>query len=156
VGQSAIHGQPREIDPGVVSHGLSLLRLVAACSGIYDIAIGVALGFFRSTLTSLFALPSPTPPIHADLNALFAIVIGIGYVLPLRDPTRYRAYLWMMGPLLKGTGALLFAWNFATGGMPASFLWFAAGDGSLAAATLWALLRTRAAAGPQGLPNPAP
>jgi hypothetical protein len=90
-----------------------------------------------------FGLPAPAPPIHADLNGLFALAIGAGYALPLRDPERYRAYLWLMGPLLKGLGAAWFVGDVLLRPSPASFLLFAASDGTLAVLTLWALLTTR-------------
>jgi hypothetical protein len=120
-----------------------VLRLAAALSGVYDILIGAALLAGRPLLVQLFALPTPVPPIHADLNGLFALAIGVGYVLPLRDPERYRAYLWLMGPCLKGAGAVLFILDYMLRGSPASFLLFAVGDGSLALLTLWSLLRKR-------------
>ena len=53
-------------------------------------------------------MPPPVPAIHADLNGLFALAIGIGYILPYRRPDQWRAYLWLMGPFLKGLGAVLF------------------------------------------------
>jgi len=91
-------------------------------------------------MASWFGTPLPVPPIHADLNAIFLIAVGIGYWLPYRDPIRYRGYLWIMGPLLKGAGAAAFLLDYAFRGSPASFLLFAASDGALAALTLWALL----------------
>jgi hypothetical protein len=143
VGHIAADETPRDHGPGVFFSGPTALRLVAACSGLYDVGIGVALGFFRASLSTFFSMPAPAPPIHADLNALFAFAVGLGYLLPLGDPNRYRAYLWIMGPLLKGAGAVLFVWDVAMRGSPASFLLFAAGDGALAALTFWALLKTR-------------
>jgi hypothetical protein len=119
------------------------LRLVAAASGVYDLGLAVALTLGRSWLAVLFGAAVPVPPIHADLNALFAAAIGIGYILPWRDPIRYRPYLWIMGPLLKGGGALLFVADVAFRGSPAAYLIFAGTDGALALATLWALLATR-------------
>ena len=120
-----------------------MLRAVAALSGIYDILIGAALLAGRPLLVQLFGVAAPVPPIHADLNGLFTLVIGIGYLLPYRDPERYRAYLWLMGPCLKGAGVLLFVLDYWLRGSPPLFLLFAAGDGSVALLTLWALLRTR-------------
>ena len=120
-----------------------MLRLVAALSAVYDLLIGAALLAGRPLLVQLFGLPAPVPPVHADLNGLFTLAIGIGYVLPYRDPERYRAYLWLMGPGLKGAGAILFVADYLLRGSPASFLLFALGDGSLALLTLWALLRSR-------------
>lgn len=69
--------------------------------------------------------------------------IALGYLLPLRDPHRYRGYLWVMGPLLKGGLAVLFIRDFIVRGSPASFLLFAVGGGILALWTCWALLTHR-------------
>ena len=121
----------------------TLLSAVAAISGIYDILVGLALLLARGLIAQVFEVPLPVPPIHADLNALFVLAIGVGYVLPYRDPDRYRGYLWMMGPILKGAGALAFVADRVVRHSPDSFLLFAAGDGTLAAVTLWALLKTR-------------
>jgi hypothetical protein len=118
-----------------------MLRAIALVSGIYDVAVGVSLTVGRPLLMSLFQLPAPVPPIHADLNALFVTVVGIGYVWPYRDPDRYRWYLWLMGPVLKGAGAATFVADYLLRGSPASFLLFAACDGVLAVLTLWALRR---------------
>jgi len=126
-----------------------VLRLVAALSAVYDLLIGAALLAGRPLLVQLFGLPAPVPPLHADLNGLFTLAIGIGYVLPFRDPERYRAYLWLMGPGLKGAGAILFVADYLLRGSPASFLLFALGDGSLALLTLWALVRSHSFRRPQ-------
>ena len=96
----------------------------------------------RDSLASLFGVPPATPRIFSDLNGLFLMAVGIGYALPWRDPVRYRGYLWVMGPLLKGAGATAFILDYLLRGSPASFLLFAASDGTLALLTLWALLRT--------------
>ncbi len=64
-------------------------------------------------------------------------------MLPWRDPVGYRGYLWVMGPLLKGGGALAFILDYVFRHSPAMFLLFAASDGTLAVVTLWALLATR-------------
>lgn len=93
-------------------------------------------------LADVFGVPPAQPPIFSDLNAIFLIAIGIGYALPWREPERYRGYLWVMGPLLKGAGAAAFLVDYATRSSPASFLLFAASDGALALLTLWGLLRT--------------
>jgi hypothetical protein len=49
-----------------------------------------------------------------------------------------------MGPLLKGAGAAAFLLDYALRGSPASFLLFAASDGTLALVTLIGLVRTAA------------
>jgi hypothetical protein len=118
-----------------------MLRVVALVSGIYDIAVGLSLTLGREALMALFQLPAPVPPIHADLNALFVTTVGIGYFWPYRDPVRYRWYLWLMGPVLKGAGATAFLLDHFLRGSPTSFLLFAACDGSLALWTVVALKR---------------
>jgi len=118
---------------------------VALVSLVYDAMLGIGLLAGRGLLQGWFGLEAPIPPIHADLNGLFALAIAAGYVLPYRDPERYRGYLWVMGPFLKGAGSVLFVLDHFWRGSPASYLLFAACDGSLAVATLWALLRRRRA-----------
>lgn len=120
-----------------------MLSLVAAISGLYDTVVGALLLVAPGTLSSLFGVPPASPRIFSDLNGLFLIAVGIGYALPWRDPVRYRGYLWVMGPILKGAGAAAFIADYLLRGSPRSFLLFAASDGALALLTLWALLRER-------------
>jgi hypothetical protein len=119
---------------------LRTLRGIAAVSGIYDASVGVMMLLGRPLLSQLFGVPPPQPPIHADLNGVFLLAIAAGYLIPFRDPERGRTYLWVMGPLLKGAGALTFILDYLFRHSPASFLLFAASDGALALVTLWALL----------------
>ena len=123
------------------------MRSIALISGIYDLSVGLTLFFFRGLLQTWFGVPAAVPPIHVDLNAVFVTAIGIGYYLPYRDPVRYRGYLWIMGPVLKGAGAAAFLLDYALRGSPASFLLFAASDGTLALVTLIGLMRGTATPG---------
>ena len=111
-------------------------------SGIYDALVGVLMLAGRPLLAQLFSVSLPTPPIHADLNGLFLLSIAAGYLIPYRDPqsTGGRAYLWIMGPLLKGAGAAAFAIDYLVRQSPRSFLLFALSDGTLALLTLAALV----------------
>jgi hypothetical protein len=124
---------------------LNPLRTIAAVSGIYDAVVGVTMLMGRPFLAQAFNVPQPTPPIHADLNGLFLLAVASGYLIPYREPHSAggRAYLWIMGPLLKGAGAATFVLDHYMRGSPASFLLFAASDGALALITLWALLTVR-------------
>jgi hypothetical protein len=121
-------------------------RLVAAVSGIYDAIVGVTMLAGRPLLASIFNVALPEPPIHADLNGIFLLSIAAGYLIPYREPDSSggRAYLWVMGPLLKGAGAATFVLDHFLRGSPASFLLFALSDGALALITLWALMSTAA------------
>jgi len=120
-----------------------MLSLIALISGLYDIAVGAFLLLAADRLATWFGVPAASPRIFSDLNSLFLLAVGIGYVLPWRDPQRYRGYLWIMGPLLKGAGATAFLLDYAFRGSPRSFLLFAASDGLLAVVTLLALVGDR-------------
>ena len=116
-----------------------MLSTVAAISGLYDVIVGAFLLLAPDRLASLFGVPPASPPIFANLNALFLMAVGAGYALPGRDPERYRGYMWVMGPGLKGAGALTFVLDYLLRNSPRSFLLFAASDGALALLTLLAL-----------------
>ena len=128
---------------------MGLLVAVVLVSGIYDVLLGGALLFTLDEVRLMFGVEPPRFPIHANLNGLFALAVGIGYFAILRRPQEHRWYLWIMGPVLKGGGALLFTLDFFLRGSPPAFLTFAAADGLLAAATAVALVRTRAGGTPE-------
>jgi hypothetical protein len=117
-------------------------RTIAAVSGVYDAAVGILMLAGRPLLAQLFSVALPTPPIHADLNGIFLLSIAAGYLIPYREPASPggRAYLWIMGPLLKGTGAVVFVLDYFVRLSPASFLLFALSDGTIALLTLAAQL----------------
>jgi hypothetical protein len=119
------------------------LRAAAVVSGIYDGLVALLMLTGRPLLAQFFGVPLPQPPIHADLNGLFLLSVAAGYLIPYREPESAggRMYMWVMGPMLKGGGALLFLTDYVVRHSPASFLLFAASDGTLAVLTLWALLR---------------
>jgi hypothetical protein len=117
-----------------------VLATVAAISGLYDFVVGAFLLLAPGSLAALFGVSLATPRIFSDLNAIFLLAIGLGYYLPWREPERYRGYMWVMGPVLKGAGAAVFVLDYLYRGSPASFLLFAASDGALALLTLYALL----------------
>ena len=124
------------------------IRIVAAVSGIYDALIGVMMLAGRPLMSQLFAVALPEPPIHADLNGIFLLSVAAGYLIPYREPDSAggRLYLWIMGPLLKGTGAVVFLVDYFVRHSPASFLLFAVSDGTMALLTLWALLAPKPSA----------
>jgi hypothetical protein len=123
------------------------VSVVAAVSGIYDALVGVVMIAGRPLLASLFHVALPVPPIHADLNGIFLLSVAAGYVIPYRDPASRagRTYLWVMGPCLKGVGALAFVLDYIVRQSPRSFLLFAVSDGAMALLTLWALVTSRGA-----------
>ncbi len=118
-----------------------LLTSVVVASAIYDLVLGGALLFALDETGALLGIEPPRFRINQNLNGLFAMAVGAGYLAVLRNPWERRWYLWIMGPLLKGGGALLFVLDFLLRGSPPAFLAFAAGDGMLAVATVFALVR---------------
>jgi hypothetical protein len=122
-------------------------RTIAAVSRAYDALVGIVMLVGRPLFAQLFNVPRPVPPIHADLNGLFLLSIAAGYLIPIRAPRSSggRAYLWIMGPMLKGAGAAAFVIDYFVRHSPPSFLLFAASDGTLALFTLAALVTSSAA-----------
>jgi hypothetical protein len=121
-----------------------VLSRIAGISGLYDGVVGALLLCAPAWLAGAFGVPAASPRIFSDLNGLFLLAVGAGYYLPWRDPARYRGYLWVMGPFLKGAGAVTFLADHFLRGSPRSFLLFAASDGLLAAVTLFALMASPA------------
>ena len=128
----------------------SFVRGVAAVSGLYDIAVGLFLLLAADRMAAIFGVAAPSPRVFADTNGLFLVAVGIGYYWPYRDPRGAQWYLWLMGPGLKGAGAIAFLADYFVRHSPASFLLFAASDGTLAVLTLLALAGLR---NTQGLPS---
>ena len=89
-------------------------------------------------MAAIFGVAAPSPRVFADTNGLFLVAVGIGYYWPYRDPRGAQWYLWLMGPGLKGAGAIAFLADYFVRHSPASFLLFAASDGTLAVLTLCA------------------
>ena len=122
-----------------------MLSRIAGISGLYDGVVGALLLCAPAWLAGAFGVPAASPRIFSDLNGLFLLAVGAGYYFPWRDPARYRGYLWVMGPWLKGAGAVTFLVDHFLRGSPRSFLLFAASDGLLALITLYALMASPAA-----------
>ena len=118
-----------------------LLSVVAGVSLVYDLAVGVVLLAAPGSLATLFGARLPDPILFVRLNAVLLIAVGLGYWQPYKRPDAHRAYMWVFGPILKGAGAFIFVADYLSGGSPASFLIFAASDGTLALVTLGALLK---------------
>lgn len=121
---------------------LSFVRAIAGVSLVYDGAVGLVLLLAPALLAQAFNVEPAHPRIFSDLNGLFLLAVAAGYYAPYRDPIGARWYLWVMGPGLKGAGAIAFVLDHLLRHSPASFLLFAASDGTLAVLTLVALMRS--------------
>ncbi len=120
---------------------MKFLSVVAGISFFYDLAIGIVMLAATDILATVFHVALPSPILFAKLLGIFLICVGLGYAAPWRDPAAHRLYLWVFGPLLKGAGAIAFVTDYVVNASPASFLLFAASDGTLAVLTLWGLIR---------------
>ena len=120
---------------------MKFLSVVARISLIYDVIVGIVMLAATDLLASVFGVPPPTPILFAKLLGIFLICVGLGYLGPIRDPRAHRGYLWIFGPVLKGAGAIAFIADYLMNNSPRAFLLFAASDATLAAVTLWGLLR---------------
>lgn len=116
-----------------------MVRTIAAISFVYDVTAGLTLLLFPGVLQTWFNVPAAQPPIYVTLNGIFLLSVGVGYLLPYREPVRYRAYLWVFGVGLKTAGALAFGLDYMWRDSPASLLLFALCDGVLATLTVAAL-----------------
>ncbi len=119
------------------------LEKVGLVSGLYDLALALPMLLAPVTVARLFGAPDPVPVLNAQLNGVFTLALGAGYFWAVRDTAARRGYFWVAGVLAKGLGATLFVVDHLVNGSPASFLVFAATDGTLAAATAGALLQGR-------------
>ena len=120
---------------------MSPLRALALVSGVYDLLLAGSMLFAASLTARLFGAPEPVPLVNAQLNGVFTLGLGVGYLWAAQDVEARRGFLWIAGVLVKGLGATLFVVDHFTQGSPTAFLLFAATDGSLALLTLVLLLR---------------
>jgi hypothetical protein len=120
------------------------MKTLALVSGIYDLLLGLPLLVAAPQLARAFGAPEPLPLINAQLNGVFTLTLALGYFWAWVDPEARRGYFWVAGVFAKALGAALFVLDHLTRDSPASFLLFAASDGTLALVTLALLLRRAA------------
>jgi hypothetical protein len=119
------------------------LRGLCLVSGIYDLLLALPMLLAPVQAARAFGAPDPVPVVNAQINGVFALSLAAGYFWAMGDAEARRGYLWAAGVLAKALGALVFVADHFLRGSPASFLIFAACDGSLALVTLALLLRRR-------------
>jgi hypothetical protein len=117
------------------------LKALALLSAAYDFTLALPMLLAPEETARLFGAPPPVPLLNAQLNGVFALALAAGYLWAARDLVARRGYLWVAGVLAKGLGAALFVTDHFVHGSPASFLLFAATDGTLALLTLALLVR---------------
>jgi hypothetical protein len=123
-----------------------VVKAVAAVSLVYDLTAGLALLLLRGPIVRLIptlATVLTASPVLADLLGIFLTCVGLGYLLPYRQPHLFRSYLWIFGVALKTAGAAAFVLDYAWRGSAALMLLFALSDAAVAALTLVALVSDR-------------
>ena len=119
------------------------LRALGYVSGAYDLALALPMLFAPEATAALFGAPPPVPVLNAQLNGVFTLTLAAGYFWAVRAPLDRAGYFWVAGVLAKLLGAALFVADHFLRGSPASFLLFAATDGTLGLVTLALLLAAR-------------
>src|SRR5262245_18965582 len=117
------------------------LRALALVSGVYDLLLGTSMLTAAPALARLFGAPAPVPLVNAWLNGVFTLTLAGGYFWAAGDVASRRGYLWWAGVFAKSLGAVVFLVDHYANGSPASYLLFAASDGTLALLTLLLLLK---------------
>jgi hypothetical protein len=117
------------------------LRALALVSGVYDLLLGIGMLTAAPALAQLFGAPAPVPLVNAWLNGVFTLTLAGGYFWAAGDVVARRGYLWWAGVFAKSLGAVVFLVDHYVNGSPASYLLFAASDGTLALLTLALLLK---------------
>ena len=117
------------------------LRTLALVSGVYDLILALPLLLAAPAMARAFGAAAPEPLINAQLNGVFTLSLGVGYLWAAGDVEARRGYLWIAGVLAKGLGCALFLADHFWHGSPTPFLLFAATDGSLAVLTAFLLAR---------------
>lgn len=120
------------------------LRAIALLGGVYDLLLAAPMLLMPVTTARLFGAPDPVPVLNAQLNGLFTLTLALGYFWCAGDVVARRGYLWVAGVFVKLAGAALFVADHFLRGSPASFLLFAATDGTIGLVTLALLLRAGA------------
>lgn len=119
------------------------LRTLALVSAVYDLALALPLLVAAPLVARLMGAPEPQPVINAQLNGLFTLTLGVGYLWAAADVEARRGYLWVAGVLAKGLGCVLFVADHLLRQSPSTYLLFAFTDGTLAIVTLALLLKSR-------------
>lgn len=119
------------------------LRTLALVSAVYDLALALPLLVAAPLVARLMGAPEPEPVINAQLNGLFTLTLGVGYLWAAADVEARRGYLWVAGVLAKGLGCVLFIADHLLRQSPSTYLLFALTDGTLAILTLALLLKSR-------------
>ena len=101
----------------------------------------------RPLLAQLFAVPLPTPPIHADLNGIFLLSIAAGYLIPVSRAAVLRRTRVSLdhGTAAEGRGAAAFVLDYSSATRRDRSCCSRSSDGALALLTLSALLTSSAA-----------
>lgn len=117
------------------------LALSMAAGAVYDLAFGIAMLLAHERAAGILGIEPPDDPLYLRFGGLLLLVLGALYLLPARDPERYRGVaLVAAAGRLAGFLFLFAAWR---AGRPPVFLGLCCADLTFALVHAFFLARTR-------------
>lgn len=114
------------------------IRSLFIVAALYDLVLGAAYLVLYPTLYARFGVALPNHPGYVQLNALFVVIMGIGFWMVANAPVRNRDLI-ALGMLFKAAYAGIVFFYWARGMMPAMWLIWAVCDTLFLLAFLLAL-----------------
>jgi hypothetical protein len=115
-------------------------------AGIYDFVLGLVYLLAYKPIYERLGIALPNHPGYVQLNAIFIVIFGLGFLLVARSPERNRDII-KLGVLLKLAYSGLVLTYYFLGNMPAMWVLWAVADLLFLLAFLAALRVLPAAAG---------
>ena len=122
------------------------LRLVVLLVGLHSVVLGLLLLFLPLWTLGLMGFGDPGPPFFPSQAGIFLLILGVCYLLALREPALVRVIV-----VSKAFAVAFLAVHAAFLGAPPVIAAAAAGDAAMLAAVLWARRRASISS-----PSPSP
>jgi len=103
------------------------IRPLFVVAGIYDLVLGLVYLLAYQPVYVRFGVDLPNHPGYVQLNAIFVVIFGLGFLLVAQAPERNRDII-KLGVLLKLAYSGLVLTYYFMGNMPAMWVPFAVID----------------------------
>jgi hypothetical protein len=103
------------------------IRPLFIVAALYDLGLGAAYLFLYPSLYARFGVALPNHPGYVQLNALFVMIMGVGFWMVANAPARNRDLI-LLGMLFKAAYAGVVFLYWARGMMPSMWLIWAVCD----------------------------
>lgn len=97
------------------------IRLLFIVAALYDVVLGAVYLFLYPSLYARFGVALPNHPGYVQLNALFVMIMGVGFAMVAKAPMRNRDMI-TLGALFKAAYAGIVFLYWARGMMPSMWL----------------------------------